>query len=363
MAASRVMKNHGWQKYVLTVAYNGTNFHGVTPQPGVQTIMPHIQNACEKFVGKGNVKELTFSSRTDAGVHAFGNTAHVYLRHRKKQVGEVVEPHDNLTTLRGLNFYLHDGEIPTASSSSSSKTPEINLVNVNAVSDDFHVRHSAEGRTYMYYIRNPLVNCGVGNIFDNHLVWTLATKRKKTKNIYNPSEHLLNLQAMNTAALQFIGEFDFSAFQSSGCQSSSAIRDMKEIKIVEKIHYRVDDNNNTLFDELYKQRVSYLGNANDESSVYLKNKDMLNYNVPIMQEIIFKIHASSFVYNQVRNMVGYFVAVGQGIEDPIHACQILKQKKRLHHIIKAPPNGLALSKVHYNEDDLNGSTSDFLTFM
>ena len=138
---------------------------------------------------------------------------------------------------------------------------------------------------------------------------------------------------------------------------------MKEIKIVEKIHYRVDDNNNTLFDELYKQRVSYLGNANDESSVYLKNKDMLNYNVPIMQEIIFKIHASSFVYNQVRNMVGYFVAVGQGIEDPIHACQILKQKKRLHHIIKAPPNGLALSKVHYNEDDLNGSTSDFLTFM
>ena len=90
---------------------------------------------------------------------------------------------------------------------------------------------------------------------------------------------------------------------------------------------------------------------------------MLNYNVPIMQEIIFKIHASSFVYNQVRNMVGYFVAVGQGIEDPIRASEILKRKKRLHNVVKAPPNGLTLSKVHYNEDDLNGSTSDFSMFM
>ena len=93
--------SNGWKKYLLSVAYNGSHFHGVTPNPGVPTIMSHVQSACEAFVGKDNVKDLAFSSRTDTGVHAFGNTAHVYLRRRRKQCGEVMEPHDNIRVLKG----------------------------------------------------------------------------------------------------------------------------------------------------------------------------------------------------------------------------------------------------------------------
>ena len=53
-----------------------------------------------------------------------------------------------------------------------------------------------------------------------------------------------------------------------------------------------------------------------------------------MQEILIKVHGSSFVYNQIRNMVGYFVQVGTGNEDPALTTTHLNEKKRLaymHH--------------------------------
>ena len=57
-----LMHFHGifeWvEKYLLSVAYNGSHFHGVTPNPGVPTIMSHVQSACEAFVGKDNVEGL-----------------------------------------------------------------------------------------------------------------------------------------------------------------------------------------------------------------------------------------------------------------------------------------------------------------
>ena len=102
---------------------------------------------------------------------------------------------------------------------------------------------------------------------------------------------------------------------------------------------------------MYKRRVTYLGNAYHESNLYLKNNDLLSYQIPIMQEILIKVHGSSFVYNQIRNMVGYFVQVGTGNEDPALTTTHLNEKKRLPYT--APPTGLALMKVHYNESELD----------
>ena len=374
--ANAILKKNGWKKYLFTIAYNGTKFHGVTPQTGVETVAPYLQEACEKFVGKNNVKHLVFSSRTDTGVHAYGNTAHVYLRNRKKQTGKILKPHDTYTLLRGINYYLHSSvgnsktriwpkkkkhsSIPSLVLSTSSKIPAINIVNVNSVHDDFHVRHSANGRTYMYHIRRPLVNYTLGNLFDNHLVWTLPIKKTnklkymyESKQFMNPSNLLLNVNDMKKAASQCVGkDIDVSAFRSSGCQSSSAVRDIREIDIEEKIIYYQDDKkDDSLFDQLYKRRVTYLGNAYHESNLYLKNNDLLSYQIPIMQEILIKVHGSSFVYNQIRNMVGYFVQVGTGNEDPALTTTHLNEKKRLPYT--APPTGLALMKVHYNESELD----------
>ena len=102
---------------------------------------------------------------------------------------------------------------------------------------------------------------------------------------------------------------------------------------------------------MYKRSVTYLGNAYHESNLYLKNNDLLSYQIPIMQEILIKVHGSSFVYNQIRNMVGYFVQVGNGNEDPALTTTHLNEKKRLPYT--APPTGLALMKVHYNESELD----------
>ena len=70
-----------------------------------------------------------------------------------------------------------------------------------------------------------------------------------------------------------------------------------------------------------------------------------------MQEILIKVHGSSFVYNRTRNMVGYFVQVGTGNEDPALTTTHLNEKKRLPYT--APPTGLALMKVQYNESELD----------
>ena len=342
--------SNGWKKYLLSVAYNGSHFHGVTPNPGVPTIMSHVQSACEAFVGKDNVKDLAFSSRTDTGVHAFGNTAHVYLRRRRKQCGEVMEPHDNIRVLKGVNHFMHYGEKSKANLSNIS-SPFVKLVDVSAVKDDFHARHSAIGRTYMYHIRNPITNNNSRNIFDNDLVWTISSGHWRSRKVYPayPGECLLDVGKMKLAASQLIGDnVDFSAFRSAGCQSPSAIKDMKEIMIEEKIHYYdVTSEDFTIFDEFYHGRVATCGNAAEQSSIFLDGLDSHCTKIPIMQEVIIKMSASSFLYNQVRNMVGYLVGVGTGKEDPQHTTEVLLRRQRVKYC--APPNGLVLMQVHYDQ--------------
>ena len=109
----------------LTLAYDGTNFHGWQVQPGLETVQGHLQSAIHRVCGENPLPQG--SGRTDAGVHALAQVASFSLT--------APLPASNLQ--RALNRTL-----PAA----------IRVLSAVPMPDDFHARHSATAKTYEYRI-------------------------------------------------------------------------------------------------------------------------------------------------------------------------------------------------------------------
>src|SRR3954470_22529738 len=109
----------------LTLAYDGTGFHGWQIQPQLRTVQGELQQALQKLFNHD--VNVTGSGRTDAGVHAHGQVANV----------ETIRAMDTDAVLRGTN-----GLLP----------PEVRILSVEEVSADFHARRSAVSKTYEYHI-------------------------------------------------------------------------------------------------------------------------------------------------------------------------------------------------------------------
>src|SRR6185503_7774699 len=105
----------------LTLAYDGTDFHGWQVQPNLRTIQGTLQEALSKLFN--HEVQVTGSGRTDAGVHAQGQVANVQTI-RSMETGAVV---------RGVNALL---------------PPEIRVWQVEEVAPEFHSRRSAVSKTY-----------------------------------------------------------------------------------------------------------------------------------------------------------------------------------------------------------------------
>jgi tRNA pseudouridine38-40 synthase len=111
----------------LVVAYLGQPFHGWQRQRGQRTVQGELEKAIATLTGGGQVS-VVGAGRTDAGVHAAGQCAHVDL--------PAAIPSDNL--FRGLN---------------ASLPPEIRVRSARPVGDRFHARKSALGKLYIYRAR------------------------------------------------------------------------------------------------------------------------------------------------------------------------------------------------------------------
>jgi tRNA pseudouridine38-40 synthase len=114
--------------YRLTLEYEGTRYHGWQEQQNARSIAGELRRAVQEAVGEGNaVKELGGSGRTDAGVHALAQTAHLRL-------GRAVEP-------EGLRREVND-RLPA----------DIHVLALAPAAPGFHARHSALARSYLYQV-------------------------------------------------------------------------------------------------------------------------------------------------------------------------------------------------------------------
>ncbi len=174
-------------RYALTIEYDGSSFHGWQVQNNVTTVQGVIFEAIKKF--DVNCKNFIGAGRTDAGVHAICQIAHV----------DLATKHDCKTVRKAINYYL--GKHP------------ISILSAETVDKEFHARFSAIRRHYTYKIFSRKTDL----TFERHQYWHVR--------------HTLNISNMEFAATYLIGNHDFSTFRSSICQASSPLKTIDTINI------------------------------------------------------------------------------------------------------------------------------------
>ena len=177
------------KRIMLTVAYNGTNYHGWQIQNNGITVQETLQNAIEKVLGKSI--SIHGCSRTDAGVHAKMFCCHL-------------DCDDNIpfdAFLRGVNSVL---------------PPDIAILNCEDVAEDFHARFNAKGKTYVYNI----LNSNKKDPFLMPFVWQI--------------ERPLDTEKMNEFCKTLIGTHDFYGFSSSGRTVENTVRTVSECSVTKE---------------------------------------------------------------------------------------------------------------------------------
>ncbi len=170
----------------LTVAYDGTRFHGIAPQPGQRTVGGELTGALVRML-RAPV-QLTVAGRTDAGVHAWGQV--VSFDAPAPAAAEVTGLSRRLTRLLG---------------------PEIVVRDAAVAATDFDARHSATGRRYRFTV----LNRAVPDPFLAATTWWVAEP--------------LDLRAMQLACDPLMGEHDFASFCRRIDQPSSTVRVVREV--------------------------------------------------------------------------------------------------------------------------------------
>ncbi len=176
-------------RYRLTLEYDGTPFFGWQNQPED----PSVQGALEKALAAFNVGTIDVrgAGRTDAGVHATGQEAHVDLT-RDWDTGKLRE---------AINHHLRPAPVA--------------VIKVTKVPETFDARFSATGRNYLYRIMNRRAP----PVLERNRVWWVAVP--------------LNASAMQEAAQNILGHHDFTTFRASACQAKTPWRTLDRLDVMQ----------------------------------------------------------------------------------------------------------------------------------
>ncbi len=174
-------------RYKLTIEYAGTGLHGWQRQPGGATVQSHLEDAFSRLTGRFHL--VQGAGRTDAGVHATGQVAHIDLP-------DGYRPEE----IRGaVNFHLRPALIA--------------VLDVALAPEPFHARLSATRRSYLYRI----INRRAPSVLEMDRVWHLGVS--------------LDSDAMAEGARHLVGHHDFTSFRASQCQAKSPEKTLERLDV------------------------------------------------------------------------------------------------------------------------------------
>lgn len=244
-------------RYKMTIAYDGTNYAGWQVQPRKNTVQAEIERVLEQLTGERI--RIHHSGRTDAGVHAKGQVAHFDLNKK-------IDPSSFRYSLNSL------------------MNPDVRIMKIQKVQDDFHSRFSATGKEYRY------------------LIWNGPAVPPELR-LYRLHEHRkLDLHAMKRAAECLVGEHDFAAFTANPRRAIGGT-----VKTVRKI-------------TVTRSRVG---------------------------DVTICVEGKGFLYKMVRSIAGFLLRVGVGELQAEDAKKFLDAKERTNKVPTAKALGLFLWKVTY----------------
>jgi tRNA pseudouridine38-40 synthase len=175
-------------RYKLTIEYDGAPFAGWQIQADQNTVQGVLMAAFAAFSGER--VQLQGAGRTDAGVHARGQVAHV----------DLARDWDVDTVRDALNAHLRPHPIA--------------ILSAEKVAADFNARTSAIRRHYLYRI----VNRRADLTLDAGRAWRVPRP--------------LDEEAMHAAAQRLVGKHDFTTFRSSECQAKSPVKTLDRLDVV-----------------------------------------------------------------------------------------------------------------------------------
>ncbi|MFF3440991.1 tRNA pseudouridine(38-40) synthase TruA [Streptosporangium sp. NPDC002721] len=270
----------------LDLAYDGTDFSGWAKQPGRRTVQGEIEEALGRILRLPEPPALTVAGRTDAGVHARGQVAHVDLdpgalgaldgRDRRggaggaggPEPGSAGELDERLSAMRRRLA----GVLP----------PDVRVRLVTVAPEGFDARFSALSRRYAYRISDA--PGGVDPLRRREVVW------------YNRP---LDVDRLNAAAAALLGEHDFAAF----CKKREGATTIREL-----------------------QRLDWV------------RADGL---------VVATVTADAFCHSMVRALVGSLLPVGEGRLPVDWPGGVLARAVRDSGVHVAPAHGLCLEEVRY----------------
>jgi len=250
------------QRIAMILEYDGRGLCGWQRQDNGLSVQEHLEIALSRIEGKDT--HCHAAGRTDAGVHAESMLAHMDVCADRFSRSPKAYVH-------GVNQHLPE---------------QIRVLNVRAVAPDFHARFDCRERAYRYQVWNR----------------TTASAIHRWRHWWMP--RTLDVNAMQQAADYLTGQHDFSSFRASGCQASSPVRNIRELRI--------------------EQHGASI-------------------------EMYFR--ADAFLYHMVRNLVGSLVQVGIGQSPAEWMHELLLAKDRTLAAATAPAWGLYFTNAVYDGFD------------
>jgi len=271
----------------LTIAYDGTEYHGWQIQPGFKTVQGVLTEALRSLLG--DRARICGASRTDAGVSALGQVGLIQI----------------------------DSPIPTeniAKAITDRLPADMAIVKAEDVPMGFDVINDVKSKLYRYTIYTGPVR----PVLHVRHCWYLPGK--------------LDVAGMNEAAQLLVGTKDFKSFAAAADVRENTVRTIFRCDVAcaaAQLYLPVRTDHSIKLDPQDSSRYEIRDTSHDFDWVYVD------------------VEGDGFLYNMVRNIVGSLVEVGLGRWQPRKMIEILEAKDRTAAGPIAPAAGLCLVWIRY----------------